>query len=792
MRQASQSGLLAALVLALMFTGPAWGQNAPSDDQLRVQVLAAIARGQEALLRLQNRNGSWPSTYAGHEPGTTGLATLALLNSGLPPDHPAVRQALSWMKGPNADTQETYDMALIIMALAAAGDGAGTVNKFAERLEELQNLGAENRGTWGYNPNSRGGDNSNTQYAILGLHAAAMSGRPVSEEVWERAREHFLRSQIGARNVPGGAPWAYARGETGARGSMTSAGIGSLAIIRSVLPDNSNVSPDGQIDCCAPPKDEAELAIEAGVQWMARNFRIDRNPGYDLFPLYYLYGMERVGRFTGLRFIGDHDWYREGAQLLVNGQSLRDGVWVSQHETDVIGTSFALLFLSKGLSPVVINKLKYGARNDQPGNVAGQDWNRHPRDVMNLVDYTTGITGWPKLLNWQIVDLKVAADGEGVAALLQSPIQFLSGTQSPAVIQGRELELLKEYLAQGGFLLAVNNCDSREFETGFRDLVNRLFDGQFPLAKLSPTHDVYRSEYVFDPGSAPELWGVDYGCRTSVIYAGYDHACRWDKWVKHDFRRPLAAKTQIDKSMRLGVNIIAYATGRELQDKLQRPDVLLAEKDRPRDRGQLAIARLRHTGGWDTAPHALRRLKAGLETAKILTADDSPTLAASDPALFDFPLAYVHGRRNFQFTPEEQQQLKMYLENGGFLFADACCGATQFDESFRKALQEMFGRPLERIPIDHEIYQMKLGHDIRRVTRRTPSDDPAAGSMAFVTSQGEPILEGIKVGDKYAVVYSKYDLSCALERQATGACAGYPTEDALKIAVNLVLYGLVR
>jgi hypothetical protein len=59
-------------------------------------------------------------------------------------------------------------------------------------------------------------------------------------------------------------------------------------------------------------------------------------------------------------------------------------------------------------------------------------------------------------------------------------------------------------------------------------------------------------------------------------------------------------------------------------------------------------------------------------------------------------------------------------------------------------------------------------------------------------SKGAPIVEGIEVNGRYVVVYSKYDLSCALERQTTVSCAGYPTEDAARIAVNIVLYGLYQ
>ena len=107
-------------------------------------------------------------------------------------------------------------------------------------------------------------------------------------------------------------------------------------------------------------------------------------------------------------------------------------------------------------------------------------------------------------------------------------------------------------------------------------------------------------------------------------------------------------------------------------------------------------------------------------------------------------------------------------------------------------ISQLLGKKLDKIPVEHELYKMQLGYDIRRVKRRIPAQGPNASSLDVRESVGEPILEGIKVDGKYVVVYSKYDLSCALERQATTACAGYQTVDAAKIGVNLVLYGLFQ
>jgi len=54
----------------------------------------------------------------------------------------------------------------------------------------------------------------------------------------------------------------------------------------------------------------------------------------------------------------------------------------------------------------------------------------------------------------------------------------------------------------------------------------------------------------------------------------------------------------------------------------------------------------------------------------------------------------------------------------------------------------------------------------------------------------EPDLDGIKIGERYGVIFSKYDLSCALESHASPDCRGYITEDAARIGINVLLYSL--
>jgi hypothetical protein len=495
---------------------------------------------------------------------------------------------------------------------------------------------------------------------------------------------------------------------------------------------------------------------------------------------------------TGLRFFGDHDWYRVGARHLVETQDVRFGSWTSQGDEPVVGTCFALLFLSKGLSPVLINKLKFGTPHPDTRQADPSFWNVHPRDINNLTEYISGKDKWPRLVTWQVLDLKLATEEEGVAALLQAPVQYLCGSEDPSVMSDAEVALLREYIIQGGFLFAVQGCGRADFEDGFKRLVKRMFpEPEYELQPLPDTHDIYRSEYKLD-GKSFELWGVDIGCRTAIVYAPFDHACRWDRWMKYDPpRRPIGVKVQIEKSMSIGVNVVAYATGRELVDKLKTPSLVKLNEDDPLNRGRTVIARLRHTGGFDTAPNALKHVRLALEEIGIDLSPLAPTIPAADPALFDYPLLYMHGRKNFALTAAERDRLKAYLENGGFLFADACCGIRQFDASFRKLIEQVFGQPLSPIPVEHELFHNPLGHDIREVRRRIPEGE-GANVLVQQESKGAPVLEGIEVNGRYVVVYSKFDLSCALERQTTVSCAGYPTEDAAKIAVNIVLYGLYQ
>jgi len=65
-----------------------------------------------------------------------------------------------------------------------------------------------------------------------------------------------------------------------------------------------------------------------------------------------------------------------------------------------------------------------------------------------------------------------------------------------------------------------------------------------------------------------------------------------------------------------------------------------------------------------------------------------------------------------------------------------------------------------------------------------------AGGQASGYLATDPKLEALKVGDRYRVIFSPFDISCALESGTSSSCYGYSVDDAAKIAANVLLYSL--
>ncbi len=178
------------------------------------------------------------------------------------------------------------------------------------------------------------GDNSNSQYAALGLRACLEANVLPPRETLERARAWWERNQLD----DGGWDYSAPRSSTG---SMTAGGLGGLIICKHYLRESW----------------AADHRVVKGVEWMARNFSASENPRGHGWPLYYLYALERAGILSARPAFGPHDWYRAGANHLLAAQKA-DGSWDGgggegrESAEPLVDTCFAILFLRKATMPL--------------------------------------------------------------------------------------------------------------------------------------------------------------------------------------------------------------------------------------------------------------------------------------------------------------------------------------------------------------------------------------------------------------------------------------------------------
>jgi hypothetical protein len=178
------------------------------------------------------------------------------------------------------------------------------------------------------------GDNSNTQYACLGLRACMQARITIPDDVFKLIKTWFEANQ----NDDGG--WSYGPKGLPSFGSMTAGALGSLIICDfylNKLKDTQTVT--------------SNKKIQKGLDWIINNFTVKENPKStppERWHYYWLYAAERLGAFLETETFGPHEWYPKGVEYLLAKQEI-DGSW----NKNVVDTCFAILFLKRATPPLV-------------------------------------------------------------------------------------------------------------------------------------------------------------------------------------------------------------------------------------------------------------------------------------------------------------------------------------------------------------------------------------------------------------------------------------------------------
>jgi hypothetical protein len=391
------------------------------DPKLQAAVNAAVEKGVAHLLGRQRPDGEFlgPDKPGGASSadgfdvfrsylGQTALALYTLRSCGVPAEDPHVRKGFDWLRAEYRKRKaqpkalDNYGVSVMLLALeahAAPAPAAADADRYGKSARPARAVPAEDLawikelaawlvsaqgpdGGFSYHvPGTAFHDHSNTQYSILALRAASRCGVAVPPQAFEKTLLHLLKTQersgpevarkeIGAAGGDGYSAttrtvakdrargWGYTDADP-ATGSMTAGGVSTLAICREELRGGRD----------SGGRDEARTAqaILDGLAWLGRNFTVETNPGPDnadngprRWQYYFLYGMERAGILAEAPRMGDHDWYREGAEYLVRKQ-FKGGMWsqsgfadeTPEHMTECC---FALLFLKRATARLVTSR----------------------------------------------------------------------------------------------------------------------------------------------------------------------------------------------------------------------------------------------------------------------------------------------------------------------------------------------------------------------------------------------------------------------------------------------------
>jgi hypothetical protein len=117
------------------------------------------------------------------------------------------------------------------------------------------------------------------------------------------------------------------------------------------------------------------------------------------------------------------------------------------------------------------------------------------------------------------------------------------------------------------------------------------------------------------------------------------------------------------------------------------------------------IARLKYPGGgdWYNDPQEeVELLKFVRQNTSIDVDPVYEFVDVNDEKLFTYPFIYLTGHGNINLTESDARRLRLYCENGGFLYADDDYG---MDKSFRREMKKIFPEQnLTELPFSYGLY----------------------------------------------------------------------------------------
>lgn len=128
--------------------------------------------------------------------------------------------------------------------------------------------------------------------------------------------------------------------------------------------------------------------------------------------------------------------------------------------------------------------------------------------------------------------------------------------------------------------------------------------------------------------------------------------------------------------------------------------------------------------------------------------------------LHDAPILFIAGKEALNLKKEEEDKLRLYVEQGGMIVGNADCASKPFAESFKKLGTKLFGTEFRELPADHPIYtsqqyparawrqkpsMLGLSNGCRELMILYPTADPARfwQTQTFGGPNAEPLSQSM-------------------------------------------------
>jgi hypothetical protein len=281
-------------------------------------------------------------------------------------------------------------------------------------------------------------------------------------------------------------------------------------------------------------------------------------------------------------------------------------------------------------------------------------------------------------------------------------------------------------------------------------------------------------------GDEPWFDAVEINCRVVALVSRWCMAVGWQGEFKDEWQ---AYKPE--SAFRLGVNVLTYASAMRAWAKNAAQSMKFVDKLESYS-DTVSLAQVVYDGVWKTR-HA--GLSVMLQTFNARTGIPVKfglkDLRLTDPAIFNAPVIYMTGHEDFVLSNEEKAGLRKYLENGGMLFAEACCGRKGFDNSFRAVMRQVLpDKSLVRIPTTAGLFKEPNNITAVGVTPALMQDSGQART--------EPMLLGIEMNGNYNVIYSPLSLAGGWEMCQSPYARGLNDVGAIQMGQNILMYSVTH